>query len=192
MSEALSHAGALGEAAELHGQLCGLACLLGMDAGPPWVAEALQDCQVSGPARDSAADALKQLADGTLESLDSGDMSLELLLPDDVIMSGAIIIDSSSDMDGTITIQGKTITLDATAMVRGDDDGIADNLRLVAVDSVTIEAGAVIGDPDGAGPMTAGGLTWHLRRREGLSFFTGAMGPGLKMAPSLGRGQLER
>jgi uncharacterized protein YgfB (UPF0149 family) len=85
MSEALSHAGALGEAAELHGQLCGLACLLGMDAGPPWVAEALQDCQVSGPARDSAADALNRLADGTLESLESGDMSLELLLPGDAV-----------------------------------------------------------------------------------------------------------
>ncbi len=83
MTEALSHAGALGEAAELHGQLCGLACLLGAEAGPAWVAEALQDCHGGAAARESAAQALAAVATSTLESLDLGDMSLALLLPDD-------------------------------------------------------------------------------------------------------------
>ena len=85
MAEALSHAGALGEAAELHGQLCGLACLLGPEAGPPWVAEILRDCAGSAEARDSAAHALDRLAAATLESLDSGDMRVILLLPDDEV-----------------------------------------------------------------------------------------------------------
>lgn len=83
MTEALSHAGALGEAAELHGQLCGLACLLGAEAGPAWVSEALQDCGDNAGARDSAGQALAAVAASTLEALDSGDMSLSLVLPDD-------------------------------------------------------------------------------------------------------------
>lgn len=83
MTEALSHAGALGEAAELHGQLCGLACVLGPEAGPPWIAEALQDCHGGAEVRDSAAQALTAIAASTLEALDLGDMSLTLLLPDD-------------------------------------------------------------------------------------------------------------
>lgn len=83
MTEALSHAGALGEAAELHGQLCGLACLLGVEAGPPWVAESLQDCHGDAAARETAAQTLAAVAASTLEALDLGDMSLALLLPDD-------------------------------------------------------------------------------------------------------------
>lgn len=83
LAEALSHAGALGEVAELHGQLCGLACLLGTEAAGPWVAETLNDCQGGAEARDSAAQALQAVAAKTLEALDSGDMSLALLLPDD-------------------------------------------------------------------------------------------------------------
>lgn len=83
MTEALSHAGALGEAAELHGQLCGLACLLGAEAGPAWVAESLQDCHGDAAARESAALTLAAVAASTLEALDLGDMSLALLLPDD-------------------------------------------------------------------------------------------------------------
>ena len=79
----LSQAGALGGAAELHGQLCGLACLLGAGAAAPWVAEALQDCRGDARARDSAARALDTIAARTLGALDSGDMSLALLLPDD-------------------------------------------------------------------------------------------------------------
>jgi hypothetical protein len=83
MTEVLSQAGALGDAAELHGQLCGLACLLGAGAAPPWVAEALADCHGDAGARDSAAQALDAIAAETLAALDSGDMSLALLLPDD-------------------------------------------------------------------------------------------------------------
>jgi uncharacterized protein YgfB (UPF0149 family) len=82
MTEVLGHAGALGEPAELHGQLCGLACLLGDRAGQSWVDDALADTAPGG-ARDAAEAALKAAAEGTLEALTEGDMSLALLLPDD-------------------------------------------------------------------------------------------------------------
>lgn len=83
LNEVLSRAGALGEAAELHGQLCGLACLLGAEARGPWVEETLSDCQGPAEARHDAAQALAAIAAKTISALDSADMSLALLLPAD-------------------------------------------------------------------------------------------------------------
>ena len=84
MTEVLSEAGALGEPAELHGQLCGLACILGDQAGPPWIADTLGHVQ-SGALREAAENALAAVASTTLTALDTGDMSLQLLLPDDEV-----------------------------------------------------------------------------------------------------------
>ena len=80
---ALRQAGALGEAAEVHGQLCGLVCLMGRDAGSPWVAEMLADSQASDSAKDDSTRVLADLAMQSIRALYEGDMSLVLLLPSD-------------------------------------------------------------------------------------------------------------
>jgi uncharacterized protein YgfB (UPF0149 family) len=80
---ALRQAGALGEAAEVHGQLCGLVCLMGRDAGSPWAAETLADSQVPDSAKADSARVLADLAMQSIRALYEGDMSLELLLPSD-------------------------------------------------------------------------------------------------------------
>ena len=83
LEESLILAGALGDPAELHGQLCGLACVMGEDVGVPWVTESLADA--SGSVADCAATErlLIELAGETLRALDEADMSLAALLPDD-------------------------------------------------------------------------------------------------------------
>jgi len=81
--DALRGAGALGEPAELHGQLCGLVCLLGPQAGAAWVADVLSDGAGDEQASRRAAGSLLPLAESTCNALGTGDLSLVLLLPDD-------------------------------------------------------------------------------------------------------------
>ncbi|MFQ5634188.1 MAG: UPF0149 family protein [Gammaproteobacteria bacterium] len=77
---ALQSVGALGETAEIHGEFCGLACIMGEDAVTPWANSTLGDAR-SRPVEVVAT--LEELARCTWASLDSGDMSFELLLPPD-------------------------------------------------------------------------------------------------------------
>lgn len=77
---ALDSAGALGEPAEIHGEFCGLACVMGRDAVAPWATTSLADAR-SRPA--DSVETLEDLAAATWTSLDSGDMSFELLMPPD-------------------------------------------------------------------------------------------------------------
>jgi uncharacterized protein YgfB (UPF0149 family) len=80
IEETLRSSGALGEPAEIHGEYCGLACVMGADAGPAWAASVLADANGgAGTVRDS----LLSLAATTRQALDSGDMELTLLLPCD-------------------------------------------------------------------------------------------------------------
>jgi uncharacterized protein YgfB (UPF0149 family) len=83
LEETLILAGALSDPAELHGQLCGLACVLGGEAGAPWVTESLADASGSTADRATAKRLLSELAGETLSALDEADMSLAALLPDD-------------------------------------------------------------------------------------------------------------
>lgn len=79
VSAALAEAGAGRNAAEAHGLLCGLACLLGDAACAAWKAGLVTD-------RDGADDALavlERVAAGTCRRLDDADMSFSPLLPDD-------------------------------------------------------------------------------------------------------------
>lgn len=79
VDEALRRLGATDGAAEAHGCLCGLACFLGSQAGPFWLAQ-LSDAE---PATGAAATLLEELAMVTCRALVQGDMSLSLLLPPD-------------------------------------------------------------------------------------------------------------
>jgi len=83
LTQALTRAGALGEPAEAHGHLCGLACALGPAAEPPWVAELLADCALGPGTRDALIQELGGTAIQTIEALEAGDMSLQLALPGD-------------------------------------------------------------------------------------------------------------
>jgi len=80
LSAALSSAGALGEPAEIHGEFCGLACVMGEDAVSAWASATLGDAP-SRPA--DAVETLERMAAIAWGALDSGDMSFELLLPPD-------------------------------------------------------------------------------------------------------------
>jgi uncharacterized protein YgfB (UPF0149 family) len=78
VEQALRSVGALGEAAEIHGEFCGQACLMGSDAVPPWISNVLAD------AHSSEADrVLESLAAQTWKMLEEGDMSFTPLLPSD-------------------------------------------------------------------------------------------------------------
>jgi len=84
VAEALALADVLGEPAELHGQLCGLACTLGAEAaGPAWVKDLLADSAVAESGLTLARERLATAAGATLAALDSGDMSLRLGVPED-------------------------------------------------------------------------------------------------------------
>ena len=84
VSEALALADVLGEPAELHGQLCGLACIMGADAaGPAWVMDLLADSASGESGLNLARERLAAVANATLQSMQSGDMSLELGVPSD-------------------------------------------------------------------------------------------------------------
>lgn len=80
MGAALSRAGALGDPAEIHGEFCGLACVMGEDAVTAWAGATLSDAQ-SRPA--DVVETLEQLAATAWAALDSGDLSFDLLLPPD-------------------------------------------------------------------------------------------------------------
>jgi uncharacterized protein YgfB (UPF0149 family) len=95
INAALRSSGLLGEPAELHGEFCGLVCIMGPDAGPAWVASVLADSDTAAGdihageihAREihtrEIQKTLESLAVTTWNALDSGDMELILLLPDD-------------------------------------------------------------------------------------------------------------
>jgi uncharacterized protein YgfB (UPF0149 family) len=78
VEQALRNAGALGEAAEIHGDLCGLLCVIGADAESPWISAVLAEVSDS-----LASSLLERLAAGTGRSLEEGDLSSRLLLPSD-------------------------------------------------------------------------------------------------------------
>jgi uncharacterized protein YgfB (UPF0149 family) len=79
----LRQVGALSEPAEIHGQLYGLVCVMGDDAGASWVADVLADAEPPDAVKDAAARVLGELADGAIGAVKAGDMSFQLLLPDD-------------------------------------------------------------------------------------------------------------
>src|SRR5262245_40122410 len=83
LSELLASAGALGEASEYHGTLCGLCCAM-QDAGPKaWVDRALAAADADEhPARDSRR-ALTQLAEQLHAALAGGELEFAPVLPDD-------------------------------------------------------------------------------------------------------------
>ena len=87
LEQVLRSAGALGEAAEIHGEFCGLICLMGEEAAPSWVArvsrpEGSADRVDTASSRE-AVGLLEALAARTWKSLDEGDMSFSPLLPTD-------------------------------------------------------------------------------------------------------------
>ena len=81
----LRSVGALGEPAEIHGDLCGLLCLLGDDARPAWVGQVLADASNDAPpeAVQAATHLLESFAAQTFNALEAGEMTLTLLLPAD-------------------------------------------------------------------------------------------------------------
>lgn len=84
VAEALALADVLGEPAELHGQLCGLACIMGADAaGPAWIMDLLAGSEAGESGRELARARLADAAGATLRSLQAGDMSLALCMPED-------------------------------------------------------------------------------------------------------------
>ena len=85
IDEALRSSGLLGEPAELHGEFCGLACVMGPDAGSAWVASVLagSDADTGNIHASEIHEILESLAVTTWKSLDTGDMELALLLPHD-------------------------------------------------------------------------------------------------------------
>lgn len=81
---ALRRAGAITEPAEAHGSLCGLACVLGIDAQSPWIADTLASGDEGAfPADGEVADMLGALAAASSAALEAGDMSFHPLLPED-------------------------------------------------------------------------------------------------------------
>jgi uncharacterized protein YgfB (UPF0149 family) len=96
LKQALRSAGALGETEEIHGEFCGLVCLMGREAVAPWIADVIRPegsalgvrPEGSAPGADNAssqaaAGMLEALAARTWQSLDEGDMSFSPLLPTD-------------------------------------------------------------------------------------------------------------
>ncbi len=80
VSGALREIGSMEEAAEVHGTLCGLACVHGTDAQSSWLAGIRADAPTGS---EAAIPVLEDLARTTITSLEAGDMSFSLLLPDD-------------------------------------------------------------------------------------------------------------
>jgi len=77
---ALRNSGSLGEPAEIHGEYCGLACVMGVDAGPAWAGSILAE---TDRVMENLRDVLQSLATTTWNALDTGNMGLVLLLPSD-------------------------------------------------------------------------------------------------------------
>jgi hypothetical protein len=78
VEQSLRDAGVPGEAAEIHGELCGRLCLLDQEAGLPWVAGVMGDAEAP-----ETVILLEAVAARTSCALDAGDMSFVLLLPAD-------------------------------------------------------------------------------------------------------------
>jgi len=76
----LRNSGSLGEPAELHGEFCGLACVMGIDAGPAWAGSILAE---TDRVIEDTRDVLQSLATMTWNALDTANMELALLLPSD-------------------------------------------------------------------------------------------------------------
>jgi uncharacterized protein YgfB (UPF0149 family) len=93
MVDALQIAGAISDPAEMHGSLCGLACVLGANAQPLWLADILgngdapspadEDGAGAEPGRGNLAELLGALATASAATLEAGDMSFQPLLPAD-------------------------------------------------------------------------------------------------------------
>lgn len=79
LAGALREAGSLAEAAEAHGSLCGLACVLGDGAAGAWFAEIVG----LDPAQADGAEVLAGLARHTGMALAAGDLTFSPLLPGD-------------------------------------------------------------------------------------------------------------
>jgi uncharacterized protein YgfB (UPF0149 family) len=77
VASALRDSGARVDAAEAHGSLCAMTCLLGPAAEEAWLGETLGGKAPAG----GAPDVLRSLARTTGASLAAGDMSLVLVLP---------------------------------------------------------------------------------------------------------------
>lgn len=85
---ALKAAGSPTHAAEIHGSLCGLICLLGPASAAPWMAEVMEDADPARTGADTPASlaVLQALAQSTGAALEGGDMSFRPLLPDDTVL----------------------------------------------------------------------------------------------------------
>src|SRR5262245_30026758 len=83
LSELLAGAGALGEASEYHGTLCGLCCALPDVGSKGWVDRALAAADADEhPARDSRR-SLTELAGQLHAALAGGELDFAPVLPDD-------------------------------------------------------------------------------------------------------------
>jgi hypothetical protein len=80
---ALQRFGAQGGVAEVHGSFCGLACFLGAQAGPVWIAGLTIFREPTESDSTSDPGVLSEVAAHTLEALSQGDMSFSPLLPPD-------------------------------------------------------------------------------------------------------------
>ena len=91
--DALQGAGSVSDPAEMHGSLCGLACILGANAQSLWMADILtngggsavadEDSAAIVPGREKTAALLSALATVSATALEAGDMSFQPLLPGD-------------------------------------------------------------------------------------------------------------
>jgi uncharacterized protein YgfB (UPF0149 family) len=83
VEQLLTGAGASWEAAEAHGAFCGRACLSGAASIEPWVNDLLAESDGADVLARERGQKLKQLAASAILQLEAGDMSFQLLLPDD-------------------------------------------------------------------------------------------------------------
>lgn len=80
VENALRDAGSVTEASEAHGSLCGLMCVLGLKAGPVWLADTVTGHEETG---DPALPVLDDLLRTTAAALEDGAMDFQPLLPGD-------------------------------------------------------------------------------------------------------------
>lgn len=83
VDEALRRTEASTDAAEAHGNLCGLVCGLGEDGATAWIAETLAESRPDDAVASDARGLLLTLAAGTRSALEAGEMAFQPLLPDD-------------------------------------------------------------------------------------------------------------
>jgi uncharacterized protein YgfB (UPF0149 family) len=83
IEQLLSASAASWEAAEAHGAFCGRACLSGVASIRAWVDELLAESDAADVLAKERAKTLETLAANTILQLEAGDMSFNLLMPDD-------------------------------------------------------------------------------------------------------------